>query len=81
MMIKEGFINQYQTKPVKDKLTLDEQTENELSNCKLTKNGEIIGFTDDYFDTESISWFPAVSLKAKNAKIEINFGKLPFNST
>ena len=46
----------------------------------FTKNGEIIGFTRHYFDTALgfSSWFPAVSLKAKNAKVEINFGELPF---
>ena len=44
----------------------------------FTKNGEIIGLTNDYFNPECSSCFPAVSLKAKNAKVEINFGELPF---
>ena len=44
----------------------------------FTKNGKIIGLTNYFFNPESKSVFPAVSLKAKNAKVEINFGELPF---
>ena len=44
----------------------------------FTKNGEMIGLTNQYLSPGDLSWFPAVSLKAKNAKVEINFGELPF---
>ena len=43
----------------------------------FTKNGMIIGLTNEYFE-DNKTWFPAVSLHAKNAKVELNFGEHVF---
>ena len=52
----------------------------------FTKNGIIIGFTLDAFGRlqkygsfdNSKKWFPAVSLRARNAEVEFNFGERVF---
>ena len=44
----------------------------------FTKNGEIIGLANMGFRVQDQEWFPAVSLKGKNAKVEFNFGANPF---
>ena len=43
----------------------------------FTRNGMIIGLTNEHFD-DTKNWLPAVSLHAKNAKVEFNFGNEPF---